>query len=82
MPVGGPRRNLHARQATRPRQVAISSTQALFVLLEGLESFLGSEGIEFIYYDHLSMWDHQRTYAGGLVKFLKGVDEGKATVTF
>jgi proline iminopeptidase len=31
---------------------------------------------------HLAMWDDQRTYAGGLVKFLKAVDEGKATVTF
>ena len=31
---------------------------------------------------HLSMWDDQRTYASGLVKFLKAVDEGKATVVF
>jgi hypothetical protein len=30
----------------------------------------------------MSMWDDQRTYAGGLVKFLKAVDEGKTTVAF
>lgn len=31
---------------------------------------------------HLAMWDDQRTYANGLVKFLKGVDAGLKTVTF
>lgn len=31
---------------------------------------------------HMAMWDDQRTYAAGLVRFLKEVDAGKATVTF
>jgi proline iminopeptidase len=31
---------------------------------------------------HMAMWDDQRTYAGGLVKFLRAVDEGKTTVAF
>lgn len=31
---------------------------------------------------HLAMWDDQRTYASGLVKFLKAVDAGKTTVAF
>jgi proline iminopeptidase len=30
---------------------------------------------------HLAMWDDQRTYASGLVRFLKAVDEGKSTVS-
>ncbi len=31
---------------------------------------------------HMSMWDDQRAYGPGLVKFLKGTDAGKKTVTF
>jgi proline iminopeptidase len=31
---------------------------------------------------HMSMWDDQRVYAGGLVRFLRAVDEGKTTVSF
>jgi len=31
---------------------------------------------------HMSMWDDQRTYGPGLVKFLKETDAGKKTVTF
>jgi proline iminopeptidase len=31
---------------------------------------------------HMAMWDDQRTYVSGLVRFLKAVDEGKAPVTF
>ena len=26
---------------------------------------------------HMSMYDDQETYMGGLIKFLKGVDEGQ-----
>jgi proline iminopeptidase len=31
---------------------------------------------------HMAMWDDQRTYAAGLVRFLKEVDAGKARVAF
>jgi proline iminopeptidase len=31
---------------------------------------------------HLAMWDDQRTYASGLVRFLKTVDAGQTSVTF
>jgi proline iminopeptidase len=31
---------------------------------------------------HMAMWDDQRTYATGLVRFLKEVDAGRTTVTF
>ena len=31
---------------------------------------------------HLAMWDDQRTYVSGLVRFLKAVDEGKTTIAF
>lgn len=31
---------------------------------------------------HMSMWDDQHTYGPGLVKFLKGTNAGKKTVTF
>ena len=31
---------------------------------------------------HMAMWDDQRTYAAGLLRFLKEVDAGKATVAF
>ena len=31
---------------------------------------------------HLATWDDQRAYASGLVRFLKAVDEGKATVVY
>jgi len=31
---------------------------------------------------HMAMWDDQRTYASGLVRFLQAVDAGKARTTF
>lgn len=31
---------------------------------------------------HMAMWDDQRTYASGLIRFLNEVDGGRATVTF
>jgi proline iminopeptidase len=31
---------------------------------------------------HMAMWDDQRTYASGLLRFLKEVDAGKTTVAF
>ena len=31
---------------------------------------------------HMAMWDDQRTYAAGLVRFLKETDAGRKTVTF
>jgi len=31
---------------------------------------------------HMAMWDDQRTYAAGLVRFLKEVDAGKTALTF
>lgn len=31
---------------------------------------------------HMAMWDDQRTYASGLVRFLKAVDGGSSTVSF
>jgi proline iminopeptidase len=31
---------------------------------------------------HMDMWDDQQVYMTGLIKFLKGVDEGKKRVTF
>jgi proline iminopeptidase len=31
---------------------------------------------------HMAMWDDQRTYVSGLVRFLKAVDEGKTTIAF
>jgi proline iminopeptidase len=34
----------------------------------------------YLYYasgSHMSMYDDQQTYMQGLIKFLKGVDEGK-----
>jgi proline iminopeptidase len=31
---------------------------------------------------HLAIWDDQRTYASGLVRFLKAVDAGQSSVTF
>jgi proline iminopeptidase len=31
---------------------------------------------------HMDMWDDQQVYMAGLIKFLKGVDEGKKTVAF
>lgn len=31
---------------------------------------------------HMAMWDDQRTYAAGLLRFLKEVDAGKASVAF
>ena len=31
---------------------------------------------------HMAMWDDQRTYAAGLLRFLKEVDAGKTTVAF
>ena len=30
----------------------------------------------------MAMWDDQRTYATGLMKFLKETDAGKTTVAF
>jgi proline iminopeptidase len=31
---------------------------------------------------HLAIWDDQRAYASGLVRFLKAVDAGQSSVTF
>jgi proline iminopeptidase len=31
---------------------------------------------------HMAMWDDQKTYASGLLRFLRAVDEGKTSVTF
>jgi proline iminopeptidase len=31
---------------------------------------------------HMDMWDDQQVYMAGLIKFLKGIDEGKKSVTF
>jgi len=31
---------------------------------------------------HLAIWDDQRTYASGLVRFMKAVDAGQSSVTF
>lgn len=31
---------------------------------------------------HMDMWDDQQVYMAGLIKFLKGIDEGKKCVTF
>jgi len=31
---------------------------------------------------HMAMWDDQRTYTSGLVRFLKDVDAGKTQVAF
>jgi hypothetical protein len=30
----------------------------------------------------MAMWDDQRTYAAGLIRFLKAVDAGQSRVTF
>jgi proline iminopeptidase len=31
---------------------------------------------------HMAMWDDQKTYVSGLVRFLRAVDDGKTSVTF